>query len=64
MTSKNILNNQQSENNFSDSRSPSPFGNETSSFKSMFEVFQIKFGIILINNINIVISLLGGVNIG
>lgn len=35
------MHDQQSEHNYSESRSPSPFGNESSSFKDMFEVIFI-----------------------
>ncbi|KAL9917053.1 serine/threonine-protein kinase Genghis Khan isoform X1 [Glossina fuscipes] len=37
MMQKSTMNEQQSEHNYSESRSPSPFGNESSSFKDMFE---------------------------
>lgn len=38
MQKSTMQHDQQSEHNYSESRSPSPFGNESSSFKDMFEV--------------------------
>lgn len=56
MMQKSTMHDQQSEHNYSESRSPSPFGNESSSFKDMFEVnvnillfvFKTKFSLLLI----------------